>query len=67
MLFFVFKVYPTLSEKLQKEWDEAEQARYEDLITEQVKSDEIQTFSPLKLHFKLLAYHFYSTFISFGL
>ncbi|XP_074519342.1 N-acetylglucosamine-1-phosphotransferase subunit gamma isoform X1 [Halichoeres trimaculatus] len=28
-------VYPTLSEKLQKEWDEAEQARYEDLITEQ--------------------------------
>ncbi|CAJ1080856.1 N-acetylglucosamine-1-phosphotransferase subunit gamma isoform X3 [Xyrichtys novacula] len=28
-------VYPTLSEKLQREWDEAEQARYEDLITEQ--------------------------------
>lgn len=28
-------VYPTLSETLQKEWDEAEQARYEDLITEQ--------------------------------
>ncbi|KAG9349868.1 hypothetical protein JZ751_026221 [Albula glossodonta] len=28
-------VYPTLSEKLQKEWDEAEQARYEELITEQ--------------------------------
>ncbi|XP_044035544.1 N-acetylglucosamine-1-phosphotransferase subunit gamma [Siniperca chuatsi] len=28
-------VYPTLSEKLQKEWDEAEQARYEGLITEQ--------------------------------
>ncbi|KAL6095190.1 gnptg [Pungitius sinensis] len=28
-------VYPTLSEKLQREWDEAEQARYEELITEQ--------------------------------
>ncbi|XP_040031873.1 N-acetylglucosamine-1-phosphotransferase subunit gamma [Gasterosteus aculeatus] len=28
-------VYPTLSEKLQREWDEAEQARYEGLITEQ--------------------------------
>lgn len=28
-------VYPTLSEALQKEWDEAEQARYEELITEQ--------------------------------
>nr|CBN81297.1 N-acetylglucosamine-1-phosphotransferase subunit gamma [Dicentrarchus labrax] len=28
-------VYPTLSEKLQKEWDEAEQARYEGLLTEQ--------------------------------
>ncbi|XP_068161135.1 N-acetylglucosamine-1-phosphotransferase subunit gamma [Antennarius striatus] len=28
-------VYPTLSEKLQREWDEAEQARYEDLITKQ--------------------------------
>ncbi|XP_030196722.1 N-acetylglucosamine-1-phosphotransferase subunit gamma isoform X1 [Gadus morhua] len=28
-------VYPTLSEPLQKEWDEAEQARYEGLITEQ--------------------------------
>ncbi|KAM4623941.1 N-acetylglucosamine-1-phosphotransferase subunit gamma isoform 2-T2 [Polymixia lowei] len=28
-------VYPTLSEKLQTEWDEAEQARYEGLITEQ--------------------------------
>ncbi|XP_033962996.1 N-acetylglucosamine-1-phosphotransferase subunit gamma [Pseudochaenichthys georgianus] len=28
-------VYPTLSETLQKEWDEAEQARYEGLITEQ--------------------------------
>lgn len=28
-------VYPTLSEKLQKEWDEVEQARYEGLITEQ--------------------------------
>nr|XP_046232723.1 N-acetylglucosamine-1-phosphotransferase subunit gamma isoform X1 [Scatophagus argus] len=28
-------VYPTLSEKLQTEWDEAEQARYEELITEQ--------------------------------
>ncbi|XP_061612620.1 N-acetylglucosamine-1-phosphotransferase subunit gamma [Phyllopteryx taeniolatus] len=28
-------VYPTLNEKLQKEWDEAEQARYEGLITEQ--------------------------------
>ncbi|XP_069547576.1 N-acetylglucosamine-1-phosphotransferase subunit gamma [Brachyistius frenatus] len=28
-------VYPTLSEELQKEWDEAEQARYESLITEQ--------------------------------
>ncbi|XP_034414173.1 N-acetylglucosamine-1-phosphotransferase subunit gamma isoform X2 [Cyclopterus lumpus] len=31
-------VYPTLNEKLQKEWDEAEQARYEGLITEQVKT-----------------------------
>ncbi|XP_066539178.1 N-acetylglucosamine-1-phosphotransferase subunit gamma [Hoplias malabaricus] len=28
-------VYPVLSEKLQKEWDETEQARYEELITEQ--------------------------------
>uniref|UniRef100_A0A3Q2V8Q8 N-acetylglucosamine-1-phosphate transferase subunit gamma n=1 Tax=Haplochromis burtoni TaxID=8153 RepID=A0A3Q2V8Q8_HAPBU len=28
-------VYPTLKEELQKEWDEAEQARYEGLITEQ--------------------------------
>uniref|UniRef100_UPI003AAC8F19 N-acetylglucosamine-1-phosphotransferase subunit gamma isoform X1 n=2 Tax=Centroberyx gerrardi TaxID=166262 RepID=UPI003AAC8F19 len=28
-------VYPTLSEKLQREWDEAEQAHYEGLITEQ--------------------------------
>ncbi|XP_030019405.1 N-acetylglucosamine-1-phosphotransferase subunit gamma [Sphaeramia orbicularis] len=28
-------VYPTLSEKLQTEWDEAEQAQYEGLITEQ--------------------------------
>ncbi|KAM9336358.1 N-acetylglucosamine-1-phosphotransferase subunit gamma [Symphorus nematophorus] len=28
-------VYPTLSERLQKEWDEAEQAHYEGLITEQ--------------------------------
>ncbi|XP_018537298.1 N-acetylglucosamine-1-phosphotransferase subunit gamma isoform X3 [Lates calcarifer] len=28
-------VYPTLTEKLQEEWDEAEQARYEGLITEQ--------------------------------
>lgn len=28
-------VYPVLSEKLQEEWDEAEQARYEELITEQ--------------------------------
>uniref|UniRef100_A0A3P9PXD6 N-acetylglucosamine-1-phosphate transferase subunit gamma n=1 Tax=Poecilia reticulata TaxID=8081 RepID=A0A3P9PXD6_POERE len=28
-------VYPTLNEKLQKEWDEVEQARYDGLITEQ--------------------------------
>uniref|UniRef100_A0A8C7R9R0 N-acetylglucosamine-1-phosphate transferase subunit gamma n=1 Tax=Oncorhynchus mykiss TaxID=8022 RepID=A0A8C7R9R0_ONCMY len=28
-------VYPTLSDKLQMEWDEIEQARYENLITEQ--------------------------------
>ncbi|XP_037546739.1 N-acetylglucosamine-1-phosphotransferase subunit gamma [Nematolebias whitei] len=28
-------VYPTLNQKLQEEWDEAEQARYEGLITEQ--------------------------------
>ncbi|MCI4374251.1 hypothetical protein PGIGA_G00004270 [Pangasianodon gigas] len=28
-------VYPVLSERLQKEWDEIEQARYEELITEQ--------------------------------
>ncbi|GAA6227959.1 N-acetylglucosamine-1-phosphotransferase subunit gamma isoform X3 [Lates japonicus] len=28
-------VYPTLTENLQEEWDEAEQARYEGLITEQ--------------------------------
>ncbi|XP_041818057.1 N-acetylglucosamine-1-phosphotransferase subunit gamma [Chelmon rostratus] len=28
-------VYPTLSENLQSEWDEAEQARYEGLLTEQ--------------------------------
>ncbi|XP_028844052.1 N-acetylglucosamine-1-phosphotransferase subunit gamma [Denticeps clupeoides] len=28
-------VYPVLSEKLQKEWDEAEQAKYDELITEQ--------------------------------
>lgn len=30
-------MYPTLSESLQSEWDEAEQAHYEELITEQVK------------------------------
>lgn len=29
-------VYPVLSEKLQKEWDDIEQARYEELVTEQV-------------------------------
>ncbi|XP_013887040.1 N-acetylglucosamine-1-phosphotransferase subunit gamma [Austrofundulus limnaeus] len=28
-------VYPTLNQKLQEEWDEAEQARYDGLITEQ--------------------------------
>ncbi|XP_077481459.1 N-acetylglucosamine-1-phosphotransferase subunit gamma [Stigmatopora argus] len=28
-------VYPSLNEKLQKDWDDAEQARYEGLITEQ--------------------------------
>ncbi|NP_001297872.1 N-acetylglucosamine-1-phosphotransferase subunit gamma precursor [Esox lucius] len=28
-------VYPTLNDKLQKEWDEAEQAYYDDLITKQ--------------------------------
>ncbi|KAA0704465.1 N-acetylglucosamine-1-phosphotransferase subunit gamma [Triplophysa tibetana] len=28
-------VYPVLSEKLQKEWDDIEQARYEELVTEQ--------------------------------
>ncbi|XP_026875471.2 N-acetylglucosamine-1-phosphotransferase subunit gamma isoform X1 [Electrophorus electricus] len=28
-------VYPVLNEKLQKEWDDIEQARYEELITEQ--------------------------------
>lgn len=28
-------VYPTLTETLQKEWDEAEQAHYEELITDQ--------------------------------
>ncbi|KAG5262734.1 hypothetical protein AALO_G00278280 [Alosa alosa] len=28
-------VYPTLSEQLQKEWDEAEQARYDGLVTDQ--------------------------------
>ncbi|XP_076826603.1 N-acetylglucosamine-1-phosphotransferase subunit gamma isoform X2 [Brachyhypopomus gauderio] len=28
-------VYPVMSEKLQKEWDDVEQARYEELITEQ--------------------------------
>lgn len=33
-----FQVYPTLGEKLQSEWDQAEQARYEGLITEQVNS-----------------------------
>ena len=32
----VQQVYPVLSEGLQKEWDEAEQALYEELITEQV-------------------------------
>lgn len=31
-------MYPSLTEKLQREWDEAEQARYEGLITEQVRS-----------------------------
>ena len=31
-------MYPTLSERLQNEWDEAEQARYEGLITEQVSN-----------------------------
>lgn len=30
-------MYPTLSENLQSQWDEAEQAHYEELITEQVK------------------------------
>lgn len=33
---YVPVVYPTLGEKLQKEWDEAEQARYDGLITDQV-------------------------------
>lgn len=33
----VSAVYPTLNQKLQEEWDEAEQARYEGLITEQVE------------------------------
>lgn len=33
-----FQVYPTLSEKLQSEWDQAEQDRYEGLITEQVNT-----------------------------
>ncbi|XP_026206905.1 N-acetylglucosamine-1-phosphotransferase subunit gamma [Anabas testudineus] len=28
-------VYPTLTEKLQREWDEAEQARYDSVITDQ--------------------------------
>lgn len=31
-------MYPTLNEKLQKEWDEAEQVLYEGLVTEQVRA-----------------------------
>ena len=35
-------MYPTLTEKLQGEWDETEQARYEGLITEQVRSSLVE-------------------------
>lgn len=41
-----FVVYPVLSEKLQKEWDEVEQARYEGLITEQVGSSRWNGYWP---------------------
>lgn len=33
---FHFSVYPTLTEALQKKWDEAEQLLYDELITDQV-------------------------------
>lgn len=37
LCLLIVAVYPTLNQKLQEEWDEAEQARYEGLITEQVE------------------------------
>lgn len=40
-------MYPTLSENLQSEWDEAEQARYEELITEQVKDSWVRRWDDL--------------------
>jgi len=33
---FHFSVYPTLTEALQRKWDEAEQLLYDELITDQV-------------------------------
>lgn len=33
---FRFSVYPTLTEALQRKWDEAEQLLYDELITDQV-------------------------------
>lgn len=50
--FFFFLVYPTLSEKLQGEWDEAEQARYEGLITEQVEISSLTLFSSISFFVK---------------
>lgn len=44
-----FQVYPTLSEKLQSEWDQAEQTRYEGLITEQVNTSFMFHFFPSSL------------------
>ncbi|XP_047667023.1 N-acetylglucosamine-1-phosphotransferase subunit gamma isoform X2 [Tachysurus fulvidraco] len=43
-------VYPVLSEKLQKEWDEIEQARYEELITKQVNQTHTQTHTHTHTH-----------------
>lgn len=54
-----FEVYPTLSEGLQEEWDEIEQARYEGLITEQVKMvDLLRSHLPdgMKIHFNCLQF-----------
>lgn len=36
MAYLHFSVYPSLTEALQRKWDEAEQLLYDELITEQV-------------------------------